>query len=124
MLPASMWGSGLLVLATVLALLVSNQLAVPLAPVFDTHEAKRRDDLIGKIVEVRTGHVDAQFGQATAEDGGAGLIVQVRCEPGRLTRGQRALVISHDPERETYEVEPLDELFLDDSGETRSRNSN
>jgi hypothetical protein len=87
----------------------------PLAPLFRTHPGQRRAALIGKIVDVDTSHVDATFGMAKAEDGGAGLIVQIRCEAANsLKRGDRALVLSFDEAREVYEVTPIDDLLPSD----------
>jgi len=50
---------------------------------------------------------------AKAEDGGAGLIVQVRCadEGNGLSRGSNALVVSYDDKREVYEVTPFDDIL-------------
>jgi hypothetical protein len=88
----------------------------PLAPLFRTHPAARRSALVGTVVMIDTSRVDQEFGTARAEDGGAGLIVQVRCEPGnRLRRGDRALVVSYDDAREVYEVTPLQDILPSDA---------
>lgn len=111
LVPVSVWGTAVLLGATVLAVLLASFVSIPLVPLFDTHEAASRSDLVGKVIEVRTGRVDRQFGQGVAEDGGAGLLVEIRCEPDRLKRGDKALVISHDDLREFYEVEPMDDIM-------------
>lgn len=101
----------LLVAVFVLAVLLTSVAIRPLAPVFRTHSAARRSNLVGKIVTIDTSRVDAGFGAARAEDGGAGLIVQVRCDPPNdLVRGARALVVSYDEAREVYEVTALGDL--------------
>ena len=66
-----------------------------------------------KIVRIDTSRVDHRFGMAKADDGGAGLIVQVRCsdEDNGLTRGANALVVSYDAQREVYEVTPFDDIL-------------
>jgi hypothetical protein len=106
-----------LLLAAFLAGVLVTAIAVrPLAPLFRTHPAARRSALVGKVVMIDTSRVDQEFGTARAEDGGAGLIVQVRCEPGnRLRRGDRALVVSYDDAREVYEVTPLQDILPSDA---------
>ena len=71
-----------------------------------------RSDLIGKVVKIDTSRVDDKFGSAKADDGGAGLIIQVRCDSAnKLTRGSNALVVSFDDDREAYEVTPVDDIL-------------
>jgi hypothetical protein len=108
------WGLelALLLAALLLALLLASLVARPIAPLFRSETGARRSALVGKIVKIDTSRVDASFGNATAEDGGAGLIVQVRCEsPNTLTRGDRALVVAYDEARETFEITPIDDLL-------------
>lgn len=112
------WGLelALLLAALLLALLLASLVARPISPLFRSESGARRSALVGKIVTIDTSRVDARFGNATAEDGGAGLIVQVRCEhANKLTRGDRALVVSYDEARETFEVTPIDDLLPSDT---------
>lgn len=107
-----MWGSALLVTSLLLSLPLTSAGAVMLAPIFRTHSAISRSSLIGKTVEISTGRVDRSFGQATCDDGGAGLLLAVRCDPEHgLTKGSRAIVLSYDESGDFYEVEPLDNLL-------------
>jgi hypothetical protein len=71
-----------------------------------------RRDLVGKVVRIDTSRVDRRFGMAKAEDGGAGLLVQVRCdaEGNGLRRGSNAVVVAYDASREVYEVAPFDDI--------------
>jgi hypothetical protein len=106
----------LLVVAFVIAVLLTSFAIRPLAPLFRTHPAARRSALVGKVVTIDTSRVDDAFGMARAEDGGAGLIVQVRCAAGNsLGRGHRALVVSFDEAREVYEVTPLGDILPNDA---------
>ena len=87
----------------------------PFGRFFVVHQAPRRKSLYGKICVVTTGRVDEKFGQATCDDGGAGLLLQVRCDVmGRLKRGQKALIVDYDSDRDAFLVEPYDELLNDD----------
>src|SRR5690606_32120785 len=76
-LPAWMIGVPVLVGSIVVSLLLTSLVVRPLAPLFATRHAKRHAHLVGRVAVVSTGRVDATFGQATLEDGGAGLIIQV-----------------------------------------------
>jgi hypothetical protein len=89
----------------------------PLAPMFKVQQAKTRGELVGKVVEISTGRVDTSFGQATHEDGQAGLIVDIRADPALgLSRGDKALVIAHDDAGEFYEVARLDDILPSEAG--------
>lgn len=104
------FGSGLF------ALLVTSLVIRPLAPVFAMRSAQGKGEIVGKIALVSTGEVTSSFGQATVEDGGAGLIVQIRCESGTLKRGDRVVLVYFDEAQRVYQVEKLpdsDELPRD-----------
>jgi Protein of unknown function (DUF1449) len=106
----------LLVAAFVVAVVITSIAIRPIAPLFRTNPAARRSALVGKVVVIDTSRVDAEFGMAKADNGGAGLIVQVRCETShRLGRGRRALVVSYDEVREVYEVTPLEDILPSDA---------
>jgi uncharacterized membrane protein (DUF485 family) len=94
-----------LVAAIVVALPIAAVLARPLAPVFKIREGKSNADYIGHTCTISTGRVDDGFGQATLEDGGTVHVITVRCERGvQLARGDRALIIDFDRERQAYLV--------------------
>ncbi len=106
---------------TVAAPLVALALAVPVTGVvirplrrfFLSLAAPQHRDLLGKICTITTLRVDERYGQAEVEDGGAGLIVQVRStDPGRLHRGDRALIF--DYKDEVFYVEPVNQALQRD----------
>ncbi len=98
----------------VLSLPLTSLCARPLAKVFALKQAPLKVDFIGRTCVVRTGSVTAKFGEATLSDGGAGLVLRVRVEDGKqLSRGEQALIIDYDAERETYLVEPLRDLMTE-----------
>ena len=89
---------------------VTGFLIRPLRRLYRTIPAPQHRDLLGKICTVTTLHVDERYGQAEIEDGGAGLIVQVRStDPGRLSRGDRAVIF--DYRDEVFHVAPMDETL-------------
>jgi hypothetical protein len=93
-----------------LAVPVTGLLIRPLRRFYRTIAAPQHRDLLGKICTVTTLRVDERYGQAEVEDGGAGLIVQVRStDPGRLNRGDRAVIF--DYRDEVFHVAPLDETL-------------
>jgi hypothetical protein len=111
-LPSSVTGTLVGVVALVAALPMTSLCLAPFRKLFEPQRQITRQDLVGKIVRVSTGRVDGAFGTATADDGGAGLIVQVRCDADNdLGRGDKALVLEWDAEREAYEVTPMSDLL-------------
>jgi hypothetical protein len=103
---------GVLLASLVLALPLTSLAARPLAKVFAPKHAPAKSDFVGRTCVVRTGTVTSKFGEATLPDGGAGLVIRVRIEDGKqLGRGEQALIVDYDAERETYLVEPMRELL-------------
>ncbi|HVY30513.1 MAG TPA: glycine zipper family protein [Polyangiaceae bacterium] len=103
---------GVLAASFVLALPLTSIAARPLATVFAPKHAPVKSDFIGRTCVVRTGTVTNKFGEATLHDGGAGLVLRVRIEDGKqLARGEQALIVDYDAERETYLVEPMRDVM-------------
>ncbi len=97
-----------MLLSLFVGVLVTSVLVRPLAPVFESQQGSRRADFVGTACEVTTSRVDGRFGQAELDDGGAGLVVQIRCDHDNgLRKGATALVVSFDEEREAFVVEPF-----------------
>ena len=117
------WQANLAALLSLAAAVpVTGFLIRPLRRLFATVPAPQNRDLLGKICTITTLRVDERYGQAEVEDGGAGLIVQVRStDPGCLSRGDRAVIF--DYRDEVFHVAPMDERLrrnLDQLG-TRER---
>jgi hypothetical protein len=103
---------GVLLSSFALALPLTSIAARPLAKVFAPKHAPVKSDFIGRTCTVRTGSVNAKFGEATLQDGGAGLVLRIRIEDGKqLGRGEQALIVDYDAERETYLVEPMRDVM-------------
>jgi len=108
---ASALGWVVFLVSPILALPVTSIAARPLAKVFGHKRATSRQDLIGKTCVVRTGTVNATFGEALLEDGGAGLVVRVRVDRELpVKRGDQMLIVDWDGEQEAFLVEPVDVL--------------
>ena len=94
----------------------------PLRPVFRTHQAASIRSFVGRECTVTTLSVTESFGQAEIDDGGAGLLVQVRTrrEGTALGRGSKALIFDYDGDDEVFLVVPLT-AELGDEGSTTPR---
>ncbi len=113
---------GVAIAALVLALPLASLTARPLAPFFRTHAASHRATLVGKVVMVDTSVVDRNFGVAKAEDGGAGLQIEVRADvPNSFKRGDRALIVAYDEARESFEIAQLDDILPSESPERSAK---
>lgn len=128
-MPSGLFGA-LLFLGSLVAAVPMTSLATrPLEGLFKTSEGRKRHELVGAVCEIRSGRVDEGFGQATLQDDGAELVIDVRIDTtrlrvavadgsaagaatsGRLKRGDSAIVIDYDEARGAYLVEPYDELL-------------
>lgn len=109
-LTGALVGAGLAVLAVVVALPLTSIVIRPLAPVFEPAHARTRNELIGQFCVISTQKVTDRFGQANCHLGGDDLLIQVRGPQfNALKKGDQALIIDYDREREAYLVEPLGE---------------
>jgi hypothetical protein len=105
--------AGIALTAPVVSLFLSSLAIRPLAPLFVVHNATGNHELIGKVVTIRTGSVDTRFGEATLQEGGGSdLVLRVRVdEDGGLARGDQALIVAWDEEREAFTVAPMDDVL-------------
>jgi hypothetical protein len=107
-MPAYAWGTLVFLMAFLLAIPLASVTTRPLGRLFATHAAPSRDDLLGKLCTLRTGRTDSQFGQAEVPAHGAPYLIEVRCDsPNDLKRGDEALLIEWDRQREAFVIEPL-----------------
>lgn len=95
--------------AAIVALAATSRSARLLRPLFRTHHAPSNRSLVGNVCQITTLRVDESYGQAEVEDGGAGLLIQVRSQTAEaLRRGSRALIYDYDAERGVFHVKPLE----------------
>ncbi|HEY8075111.1 MAG TPA: hypothetical protein VIF62_13400 [Labilithrix sp.] len=110
-----------LLVAPVISLFPTSLVVRPIGRMFTMPEAAASDQLVGKVCTIRTGTVTDRFGEATLEDGGAGVVVRVRVDAGeKLERGQQALIVGYDEAKQEFTVAPMDELLGDGERERRS----
>lgn len=100
----------LLGVVAALAMLVPGALATslllrPLSRVLLRLRPPSDPSILGRIGVVSTPSVDARYGQATVDDGGAGLVLQIRHEqPDRFRRGDRVVLIEYLGAQHAYRV--------------------
>ncbi|CAN7250098.1 hypothetical protein LJR168_003439 [Pseudoxanthomonas sp. LjRoot168] len=98
-------GAGTLVVALLPGALVTSLLLRPIAAVITRLRPPVPPSVLGRTGSVISPHADATSGRAHFDDGGAGLILQIRTLPGeRLMRGDRVVLIEHLEPDNTYRV--------------------
>lgn len=104
-------GAGVLAAASVLSLFVTSVAVRPIAKLFAVRRAPGHADLVGSIVVVTTSRVTETFGQATLEDHGAGLTLQIAADASAsLARGDRCVLVHWDAASGRFAVERLPDL--------------
>ncbi|MFF5701040.1 hypothetical protein ACFY7H_00760 [Streptomyces sp. NPDC012794] len=113
-------GAVLLCAAPVLSWRVTRVLVRPLAKLFPDEPGPSRLDFVGLTCVIRTGWVDAVFGQAevAAEDGSTALVQVRQHGSDPLTLGSTALLYAYDDAGEFFWVGPFSALdgLLDPRG--------
>ena len=100
-------GAWILILAPVVGAIIVSPLLQPLKPIFKRQPQQQAKDLIGKTVKVRSGKVTATVGEAVLQDGGAGLILKIRCTvDNTIARGDLVRLQSLDQVTGFYQVTP------------------
>lgn len=93
----------------------------PFKKIFVSHLAAPRSSLVGKMCTVLSSRVDAGFGRAEIDDGGAGFVAEVRCPSANmLKRGSKALVFRYEPKEEIFFIGPVDDVLVRASGEVET----
>ncbi len=88
-----------------LSVVLTAQAIKPLRKLFKQADQHVEKTIVGQVAIVRTGRVDRNFGEATVEDGGAGLIVKVRpYKDESFRRGDRVVLLEYIAEEGLYRV--------------------
>jgi len=104
---------GLPVLAASLyvGIMITAVLIKPLRPLFKKAQQQTVKHVLGQTALVRTSRVDKEFGEATLEDGGAGLILKVRATGDQVfNKGDRVVLLEYIDEENVYRVITEDEF--------------
>lgn len=97
-------GIPVFLLSLYLAVMVTGQLIKPIRTLFQKAQHHTEKKVIGQTATVRTSRVDANFGEATLEDGGAGLLLKVRSSDRQYQKGDRVVLLEHNAQNNTYRV--------------------
>jgi len=105
-------GIAVLVLALLPGLLLTSLLLRPVARLIMKLRPPVPPSVLGKAGSVISPQVTDREGRAEFDDGGAGLILQVRAPPGATyARGERVVLLSFDADAHAYAVIPESEFL-------------
>jgi hypothetical protein len=76
----------------------------PLRGLFARNEAPPPEALLARSAVVRSPDVTLRHGTAYVDDGGAGLILQVRADDGQFNRGDTVVLVDYLPAQNAYRV--------------------
>ena len=97
--------TGSLVGGLLLSIPVARVALSPVRALMRRHRPVSQAPLLGRIATVRSPEITQTSGTAEVEDGGAGLILQVRhATPGLFVRGDRVVLIEYLREHNAYRV--------------------
>jgi hypothetical protein len=106
-------GTLVLLLSPVPAILLTALVLRPVRRFVLRLQPRAQASIAGQVAVVRTPTVDAHQGMADLDDGGAGLVLQVRCAgPGRIVRGDRVVLVEHEAPSNTWRVLPERDAHL------------
>ena len=92
-------------LATVLTILITAQVIKPIRSLFKRLEADETKHILGQVVVVRSAVVNKDRGEALMEDGGAGLLLNVRATGNEeFVKGDEVVVIEQNKEKSLFRV--------------------
>ena len=98
-------GTLVLLLSPLPAILLTALVLRPLRRFVLRLRPQPQASLVGKVAVVRTPTVDVHQGMADLDDGGVGLILQVRHDgDAAMARGDRVVLIEHDAQSNTWRV--------------------
>lgn len=100
-------GSVVLVAALVPGLLITSLLLRPLRRLIVKLRPPLPVSILGKVGVISTPSVSDDYGMAAVDDGGAGLLLQVRAPlPNGYQRGDRIVLIEYLPDKHAYRIMP------------------
>ena len=80
----------------------------PMRRIFAHRSTHGSEYLIGSTCKIKTSRVDATFGQAELKSDDSFLLISVRCDAtSDLAKGDDALIIDYDQEKDIYTVSPV-----------------
>lgn len=103
--PGALASTATMIGGLLLSIPVGRMVLAPVRRLLRRYEPVTQRPLLGRYAEVRSPEITQTHGTAWVDDGGAGLILQVRCDvPGRFVRGDRVVLIEYLDEQNAYRV--------------------
>lgn len=90
-----------------LGALAARTVARPLRRFVQGQDALARSELLGREATVESGTL-ASTGRVSVQDGGAGLMLDARTDGDTLLRGERVVLVAHDPATHVFTVRRAD----------------
>lgn len=98
-------GFVVLIFSLYVAVMTTAWVLKPLRPLFKKLEQDTEKLVMGQTATVRTSRVDNGFGEATLEDGGAGLILKIRSTGDDVHKqGDKVVLIEYEKESNFFRV--------------------
>ena len=88
-----------------IGVLLTKFLTQPLRDKFEPVEPNRAEDMIGRRCQITTSEVTPTFGQAQVPTEAAPLLLNVRIRETPLAKGEPAVIVDFDPEKNVYFIE-------------------
>lgn len=100
-----LFGLPAFLVSLLIAVKITSILIRPLKPLFRKMQQTTEKIVLGQTGIVRTSRVDNDFGEATVEDGGAGLILKVRTFGDEtFKKGDRVVLLEYVQDKNVYRV--------------------
>ncbi len=95
----------ILIVVTFATVMLTAQIIKPIRSLFSKLEADETKHILGQVVVVRSGIVNKDRGEALMNDGGAGLLLQIRATgDDEFVKGDEVVVIEQNKERNLFRV--------------------
>jgi len=98
-------GLPVLFVALYVSVMITSVVLKPIRPLFRKAKQQTVKHVLGQTAIVRTSRVDREFGEATLEDGGAGLVLKIRATGDeKFVKGDRVVLLENMDERNVFRV--------------------
>ena len=95
----------LIILCIAISIPITAKIIRPFRNIFVSHSAVKKNALIGSTCIVKTQKVNEKYGQAELNDGGAGMLLDVRAkEDDNIVKGDEVILVEYDEENEVYYI--------------------
>ena len=99
---------------TIVAALITAQIIKPIRSFLKKMDVDETKHIVGQVVVIRSAVADKDRGEAILNDGGAGLILNVRTtNDDSFSKGDEVVVIEHHKEKNLYRVIAKSEFNAD-----------